>query len=169
MEELVGSHGASALLRSVRDGPFRIRSRLKRRATRFSDGSFGVFYSSPEVETATAEFEHWLPERFEAPLSRPRTLHFARYSCDFAGTTKDLRPCKEQYPELISEDYRFCQQLGAEATSTSLDGFLAPSARRTRGTNLPVLNRDALSLPEIEARMASTLDPATGVVSTRVS
>ena len=167
MEELVSSHGTSLLLQELRDGPFIIRSRLKRRETRFSDGSFGVFYSSPEVETANAEVEYWIPGKFEAPLARPRTLHYVRFSCEFTGTTKDLRPSETRCPKLTSEDYRFCQQLGVEANSNGLDGFLTPSARRTEGTNLPVFNRDALSLPVLEARMEFTLDPSTGAVTTR--
>ena len=167
LEELVGSYGASALLRDVRDGPFKVKSRLKRAATRFSDGTFGVFYSTLEVETASAEVEHWLPGRFEAPHTSKRTLHYALYSCDFAGTAKDLRPSEKQFPNLTSDDYQFCQKLGAEAKSAGLGAFLAPSARRAGGTNLPVFDRNALSLPETEARIECTLDPSTGTVSTR--
>ena len=39
---------------------FRPKRRLRRR-TRYSDGSFPVFYSSLEPETAEAEIKHWLP------------------------------------------------------------------------------------------------------------
>ena len=168
MEELVSSHGTPYLLHQLRDAPFRPRSRLSPAGgTRFSDGSFPVFYSALEAETAKAEVKHWFPKRFEVPLSRPRTLHYVRFLCEFSGTTKDLRADKTQYPELTSEDYRFCQGLGSKAVAADLDGFLTPSARRENGTNLPVFKRNALDLPTIEARMAITLDPSTGVVSTR--
>lgn len=167
MKELLESRGTLHLLRELRDGPFRIRSRLSRRQTRFSDGSFGVFYSSPEVETAKAEAKHWFPSRFDAPIFRPRTLHYVRFYCEFTGLTKDLRIGEIQCPELTSDDYRCCQHLGVKANSTSLDGYLAPSARRTQGTNLPVFNRDALDLPTIDVRMEFTFDPSTGAVTTK--
>lgn len=166
MVAFVGSHGTSYLLHQLRDAPFRHTSRLnKTRGTRFSDGSFPVFYSALEVETAEAEIKHWFPKRFEVPLSGRRTVFYVRFFCEFAGMTKDLRSGSTTQPELTAEDYRFCQQLGAKAVAANLDGFLTPSARKADGTNVPVFNREALDLPAIEARVAVTLDSSTGVVS----
>ena len=48
------------------DAPFRPKRKFKNR-TRFSDGTFPVFYSSLELTTATAEVRHWFPGIAENP------------------------------------------------------------------------------------------------------
>ena len=77
---------------------------------------------------------------------------------------------RAKWPRLTHDsDYRFCNELGAEAVKSDLDGLLAPSARKAAGTNLPVFRRRAIDRPVVQARVAVTLDPSTGDVSTRES
>ena len=144
------------------DAPFRSKPRLRRHPTRFSDGSFSVFYSSLEAETAAAEVRHWLPDRF-GQLSTRRTMYYHRFSCVFAGSEKDLRGRETEWPELVGNDYAFCNQIGEEARQEGLDGLVTPSARHT-GTNQPVLQRSALSEPRHEGIVSMTYDPDTGSV-----
>ena len=51
------------------------------------------------------------------------------------------------WPDLISEDYSFCQSLAHEAIDRTIDLFLAPSARRLGFVAIPVFEREALSNP----------------------
>ena len=166
--ELVEPTATRDLERALLDAPFKPRPRLARagHSTRFSDGSFSVFYGALEADTAEAEIRYWHPKK----STRPRTVHYIRFVCDFSGQTKDLRPMRAKWPRLTHDsDYRFCNGLGAEAVKSDLDGLLAPSARKDAGTNLPVFRRRAIDRPVVQARVAVTLDPSTGGVSTRES
>ena len=165
MFELLASRGISDKPENLCDGPFRPTQLQKGRLrTRFSDGSFPVFYSSLESETAEAEAQHWFLKYAGKPTT-PRTAYYARFSCRFDGSIKDLRPMRETWPALTHDsDYRFCNDLGTEAVAADLDGLLTPSARRPNGTNLPVFRRRAVSNPVVHALVAMTLDPSSGEV-----
>lgn len=145
------------------DAPFRPRRKL-RRQTRFSDGSFPVFYSSLDSATAEAEMRHWLPSYSGRPR-RSRTLYYHRFSCIFDGTEKDLRPKIADWPDLVHDnDYSFCNRLGAEARRLKIDGLATWSARHD-GSNLPVFARRSVSGPKLEALLAMTYDPDFGTVT----
>ena len=151
--------------RELLDTPFR--PKRNRKPTRFSDGSFPVFYSSLDSETAEAEVRHWAPTVMGRPR-QPRTTYYWLFRCTFEGDEKDLRPQIGTWPHLIHKsDYTFCNQLGAEAVQLKVDGLVTCSARRPQGTNLPVFSRRALRNPMTVRAVALTYDPATGSVSIR--
>ena len=136
------------------DIPFRPKKR--RRASRFSDGSFPVFYSSLDSETAQAEVRHWGPSVLGKP-SQPRTAYYRLFHCMFHGVAKDLRPCREAWADLVHKtDYAFCNRIGAEAIQLGLDGLVTWSARRPEGANLPVFSRASLRDSVAEGLMALT-------------
>jgi len=154
-------HGPS--VDELRDGPFR-RKRKFRSQSRFSDGSFPVFYSSLDVTTAEAEVRHWFPQ-FSGQPRGSRTGYYQRFSCEFEGVEKDLRPKIDQWPDLIHDtDYTFCNQLGAEAERTEVDAFLTWSARN-KGTNVPIFRREAIGNPKQEGGVALTYRPDSGEVT----
>lgn len=67
------------------------------------------------------------------------------------------------WPELVGDDYAFCNKIGAEARHLGLDGLVTPSARHS-GANQPVFCRRAISDPRQERTLAMTYDPETGSV-----
>lgn len=151
-------------LNELCDGPFR-RKRHFREPTRFSDGTFPVFYSSLEKDTAEAEirFHFW---KFANGQSGPLRFFYQQFSCMFAGMEKDLRAKLADWPELTEEsDYDFCNRLGREAYNARIDGLIAPSARSWKGANLPVFNRTAISNPASGDLVSLTFDPNTGEIS----
>ena len=107
--------------------------------TRFSDGSFPVLYASKEAQTAKAEIMHSFGRRFSGRPAGMRRVWYMRYTFEFVGEVKDLRPKLAEWPALIHDsDYGFCNKLGSEAKAAALHGLLAPSARNEGGTNLPI-------------------------------
>ena len=167
MEELrqtIAAAGYRTGLNELLDSPFR----RKPETSRFSDGSFPVFYSSLDTETAEAESKYHLP-RYAGRPEQSRPMFYRRFSCKFEGVEKDLRPKLGEWPDLVnSSDYTFCNRLGEEARVSGIDGILAPSARRFGGTNLPVFMRLALSDPEEGDLVSLTLNTFTGEVSLAV-
>lgn len=164
LQQTIAAAGYRTGLNELLDSPFR----RKPEKSRFSDGSFPVFYSSLDIETAEAESKHHLP-RYAGRPEHSRTMFFRRFCCRFEGVEKDLRPRLGEWPDLVhSSDYTFCNRLGEEAQVSGIDGILAPSARRSEGTNLPVLRRRALSDPEEGDLVSLTLNILTDEVSLAV-
>lgn len=166
-ELLHGFGGKGNSLGELCDAPFRLKSTLHKSGyiSRFSDGSFPVFYSSLEVETTEAEIRHWFP-KFVGKPTRRRTVYYLRFACDFDGITRDLRPKESEWPKLVhNEDYKFCNRVGAEAVKLGLDGLLTPSARRRTGTNLPVFRRASIGNPGEDVVVSATYDPSNTTVS----
>lgn len=148
------------------DTPFRPKRRLKRK-TRYSDGSYPVFYSSLEPKTAEVEVEYWFRKGFAGRPKSQRSAYYQRFTCLFEGEEKDLRDKQSEWPDLVHEsDYTFCNRIGAEAVRLELDGLVVPSARRERGSNLPVFKRPAIRDPESQDVVKITLDPRTGEITT---
>lgn len=162
---LVEGHPTDSL-EELLDGPFRQKRRFKRQ-TRFSDGSFPVFYSSFDAPTAEAEVMHWLPSYIGQPR-KPRTVYYRRFRCTFQGVEKDLRSKTKDWPQLMEgNDYTFCNRLGAEARTIRVDALVTFSVRRKEGVNLPIFSRETVDTPRPEAFLAMTYDPTTGNVSVR--
>ena len=146
--DLLRETGNEASLNDLLDAPFRPKRRLEKAGfpvTRYSDGSFAVFYGALEVETALAEVRHHFTNRFAGKPDGERVARYQCFVCDFTGSVKDLRPKRNAWPDLThGSDYGLCNRLGAEAKQNQLQGLLAPSAR-CEGTTHPVFERSALS------------------------
>lgn len=162
LRDLLTDRGHMTDMDELCDGPFRPKRKFRHR-TRFSDGSFPVFYSSLEPLTAEAEIRHWFPQYSGQP-QRPRTGYYQRFSCTFDGDEKDLRPKIDEWPDLVHDtDYTFCNQLGAEAKSLRIDGLATWSVRH-EGTNIPIFERRAIGNPNLEGVIALTYHPDSGEV-----
>ena len=151
MMELLRSCDSNDSVEKLCEEPFRPRRLIGGcgfRPTRFSDGSFPVFYCAVDSETARAEACYWFCKL--AGGRAGRRAWYRCFTCDFDGTVKDLRQKLAEWSELTHDtDYEFCNALGAEAKTEGLDGLLAPSARRSGGTSVPVLKRSAISKPRV--------------------
>ena len=164
MTELLAQSGYRPSAENLCAEPF-VRKRRRTRKTRYSDGSFPVFYGSLEAETAEAETAYWFKTVFSGSPTRSRRAFYQRFSCSFDGSEKDLRPKLSEWPELThNSDYSFCNRLGAEAVGLGLDALVAPSARRQAGSNLPVFSQSSITEARDEILVSVTVQPATGQV-----
>lgn len=95
MKAFLESRGMSDSLENLIDDLFTPKPRLSKidfPGSRFSDDSFPVGYFSLEADTAKAEIQYWFSATFAGRPSGPRTGWYSRFSCDFRGDVKDLRP-----------------------------------------------------------------------------
>lgn len=121
-------------------------------ASRYSDGSFGVWYGSDTAQTTVYETAyHWVrgfltDAGFEnEPVVGERKLY--QVSCDAALV--DLRPLAHQQPGLVhTSDYTQTQTVGARLHREGHPGLVAPSVRHPAGHNYVILNPDVLSSPQ---------------------
>lgn len=135
------------------------------RASRFSNGDWPVFYAAIGRTTAKEESIHHYG-RQAAGQHATRPVHYSVVRCRFSGEIVDLTPKLAVWPNLISNNYTFCNRLGREAHDGALGGFLAPSARDAGGTTVPAFIEGTISNPVIEA--AETLTFVGGVVTEQV-
>jgi hypothetical protein len=148
------------------ENPFKRKPKLANKygpRSRFSDGEWPVFYSAVGRTTAQLESAHHYGRKAAGDREARRGVYYSIVRCNFAGRVIDLQPKLLEWPNLVAEDYAFCVQLGLEAQTLRLDGFLGPSARNPGGVTVPAFVATTLSNPAIEATAKLTFDAATNV------
>jgi len=120
----VGGPGATYLM-----APFTHVSRD--RASRFTDGSYGILYAAQRFETSLLETMHhharFMARTHEAP---GWTSQFRELVLDIDATLHDLRGADPAFaPVLDPNDYRASQALGARLRAAGSDGIAYPSQR----------------------------------------
>ena len=166
LKELLVVAGYETSPEELCDAPFRSKRRLKRK-TRYSDGSYLVFYSALDPTTAEVEVAYWFRKSFAGRPQGQRSAYYQCFTCLFEGKEKDLRGKQSEWPDLVHDsDYTFCNRIGAEAVRLELDGLVVPSARQENGSNLPVFKRSAIRDPEAQSLVKITLDPQASEIAT---
>jgi hypothetical protein len=127
-------------------------------ASRFCDGSFGIWYGADRVETSVHEtVHHWrmgtlLDAGYEQlvasgerqSITGERKVYWVHCEAALA----DLRTRVAAYPDLINPDsHLFTQGIGARLKREGHPGLVSHSAR-CEGENYGVLNRAVLSNPQ---------------------
>lgn len=141
------------------EAPLRFDPSFRPGPTRFSDGSWTVFYGALDWETARAEVGHHVARATEAT---PATYHYQRLECALSGDGYDLRTHGATWPFLTEPNealaYPQCQALAREARGNAAQALLTHSARHPDGVNAPVFSRVALSNPKIVGSAAIVAD-----------
>jgi hypothetical protein len=120
-------------------------------SSRYSDGSYGVWYGSAAIETTVFESAfHWYrglicDAGFERQIiTAERTV----YSVACTAALLDFRSAIPDYPELVDPwAYTFCQLVGAKINREGHPGLLTHSVRQTDGENVVIFNPNVLSNP----------------------
>jgi RES domain-containing protein len=114
--------------------------------SRFSDGSYGVYYCARSVETAIHETRHH-SERFLRYSSEvPTMLEMRVYYADLRESLHDLRGPRKKKPAWLDPDsYAASQKLGRAFKDSQSYGILYPSVRHPGGECAAVLRPPALS------------------------
>lgn len=129
--------------------------------SRFSDGSFGVWYGSESVETTVYESaHHWYggllgDAGFEQmAVVAERQVYWV--ACHAA--LLDLRPLVAEEPDLLHpSDHTFCQTVGSRIHREGHPGLLTQSVRRLAGENLAIFNPSVLSSPRHNCQLTYRL------------
>lgn len=119
-------------------------------ASRFSRGHFGVWYGSDTLKTSIYEtVYHWKQGLLAdagwatlANITMERRIHQVTCNTHLIDMTRGA----EQWPELVANDYSFCQQLGEQVHHEGHPGLWTRSAR-CAGTNAVLFTPTALTAP----------------------
>lgn len=131
-------------------------------ASRFSDGTYGVWYGSELVETTVYESAyHWYRGLLsDAGFERMTVIAERKvYSVACNAALLDLRNAVDKHPDLLHpSDYAFCQSVGSRIHREGHPGLLTPSVRRPGGENVAIFNPDVLSNPRDNCQLTYRLE-----------
>lgn len=119
----------------------------KARPSRFSDGSFGVWYCGDRFEVALAETAYHF-ERFMRLTQEPAGDADFRELCASVTGSFAASPVECLDPE----DWRKGQVFGRQARRSGKDGVVYPSVRYPAGMAAAVFWPDCIALPIAQAR-----------------
>ena len=129
--------------------------------SRYSDGSFPIWYGSMDLETTIYETAyhamHSLLNIDGLDINTLVTKKRAVFDVNCEGILFDFSKRSNDYPDLMANDYGFCQSIGKRLSQSGFPGFLSPSARYT-GTNINVLLPEALTNLKLDQYLDYRID-----------
>lgn len=138
--------------------PFLRRSRY---ASRFSDGSFGVYYAGESLSTAIAESAYHRGIFLRAAASPPIQVRLLGYSATVAHHMHDIRGARGRYVDVYSPtSYVASQDFGRLLVAHGSDGVAYDSVRRTTGQCVGAFNPDVVGSPILATRVICEWDGA---------
>ncbi len=138
--------------------PFETESYLN---TRYSNGLFGVWYGSIELDTTIHETAYHMMSdelRIEGNMGiiiRERAVYLVHCT----AVLIDLTGKEKKFPGLTGDDYSLTHQIGERLHNEGHPGLLAPSAR-CKGTNLAAFTPSILSDPRHHCYLTYKCDVA---------
>lgn len=137
-EERVSGPGASVVM-----APFTHLSR----ETRFSDGTFGVYYAAKSLETAIEETKYHRARFLSQTNEADQEITMRVYSGGLRMRLHDLRP--SAYGTLLdADDYSQSQPYARAMKDRDANGLLYPSVRHTGGFCVAVFGPKAVAIPQ---------------------
>lgn len=137
-EDRVSGPGSSIIMAAF--------THLNPEGSRFTDGTYGVFYAANNLETAIAETRHHR-ERFMRATGEGRMdLDMRVYLVDLIAALHDLRGRKGEYPLAYHNDnYGAGQHLATTLRKDGSNGIAYDSVRRQAGECVAVFRPRLLS------------------------
>jgi hypothetical protein len=146
-EERVTGPGATYVMASF--------THLNRNGSRFSDGTFGVYYAAAELETAIAEtvfhFEHTARDSGDPARMEDMRVLVGSVAAAFEDVSALPEPQRSQV--LNPDDYRAAQDYGQALRDQGAQGVVFQSVRRPDGTCIGAFRPRAVGLPRQERHL----------------
>ena len=116
--------------------------------SRFSDGSYGVYYAARELPTAIAETVFHLGQFYAATADRPHTEAMRVLVGRIDASFHDLRGGAPVWALCLARnDYTASRALGRRLRAAGSNGIVYPSVRRAGGQCLGAFRPRAVGLP----------------------
>jgi len=113
--------------------------------SRFSNGTYGVFYCARDRTTAIAETRYHSALFMGATNEQPMRLQMRLYSVKVNGEVVDLRSAAIDEPAIVDpHDYAYTQRIGRKMREEGAQGILYPSVRQPGGECVAALRTGIL-------------------------
>jgi hypothetical protein len=125
-EERISGPGTSIIMAAF--------THLNPEGSRFSDGSYGVFYAGRELDTAIAETVYHRERFMRATNEAPQELDMRVYAVDLDGNLHDLRGAQHLRPLICHpDDYGPARHLAKGLRNAGANGIACDSVRHPDG------------------------------------
>jgi len=138
-EDWVGGPGSTPIMAAFTHTGFE---------SRFSDGSFGVYYAAASLETAIKETCFHRERFYRASNEKPCSISMREYLGNIKKPLLDITA--PQYAELLHPDpsyYSTSQAFGKKIHEEKHWGILYPSIRNPQGFCMAIFRPPALTIP----------------------
>lgn len=117
-----------------------------REGSRFSDGTWGVYYAGESLRTAVAEVAYHRARFLARTAEPPLEIDLRAYLADVEAPMHDLRGEAARFPDVYaSDDYSASQALAARLRAAGSTGIAYTSVRRPDGECIAVFRPRALA------------------------
>ncbi len=114
--------------------------------SRFSDGSYGVYYASKSQETAVYETIHHYQKFLGYSHEKPMELQMRVYLADLDAHLHDIRGMQQSHPQWYGkDDYGEAQRLGQQLRDDNAWGLVYDSVRHPGGECVAVFRPPVLA------------------------
>lgn len=114
--------------------------------SRFSDGSFGIYYAAKDQETAIAESRFHRERFMKRTKEGPMWLEMKVLTANLSGSLHDIREMEKKLPGVCSAtSYAAGQGLGVRLRREGASGIVYDSVRRKGGECVAALRAPVLS------------------------
>lgn len=113
--------------------------------SRFSDGSYGIFYAAREKAAAIAETRYHQARFLAATSEGPMQLQMRVYHVELSGQFHDLRGVKREDPLYHPQSYAASQALGQGLRQAQSNGVRYRSVRMENGECIAAFRTGVLS------------------------
>lgn len=150
-EDRVSGPGASIVMAAF--------THLNPDGSRFSDGTYGVFYAAQNLDTAIAETTYHRERFMRATAEQRMELDMRVYLADLDGDLHDLRGRRADYPLVYhAEDYAAAQHLARRLRKEGSNGIAYDSVRRDGGACAAVFRPRLLATARQERHLCYVWD-----------
>lgn len=137
MEDRIAGAGTSFIIAAF--------THLNPQGSRFSDGTYGVFYAGRTLETAIAETRYHREQFMQATSEPPMELDMRVLLTDLDKELHDIRGMRTVIPEIYADnDYSASQALGKQLRAQNSWGIAYDSVRHSGGECVGVFRPPAL-------------------------
>jgi hypothetical protein len=139
-EDRVSGPGASWVMAAF--------THLNPRGSRFSDGSYGVYYAARELKTAIAETVFHMGRFYAQSQDPPHAEDMRVLTGRIDARLHDLRGAEPKWQDCLdADDYTASRALGRSLREGGSDGLVYPSVRRRGGACVGAFRPKAIGLP----------------------
>lgn len=116
--------------------------------SRFTDGSYGVYYAAKDIDTAIEETKFHKARFLAATNESPIHVDMRSYRSDISVSLDDVRAMKTSFPELYSsstDEYSYPQEFAKKLKESGSNGIVYDSVRHKGGECIAIFRPIVLS------------------------